>query len=128
MVKLHASQPTQPANSVSVSFGYVGSISAPDALTFDQIVDIVCDTYSRYKKEKGALPRLKTIGGTRAPSSSNGSTLASKQVETIATLQHQIAKQSEEQEKSQKMIEALLQALNKHIPNFNFHPPLSSSS
>ncbi|PON89033.1 hypothetical protein TorRG33x02_152620 [Trema orientale] len=121
---LGAEKRTQLVNSLSES---VESVSAPDALTDDQIVDIVRDTHSRYK-EKGALPRLKAIGGTRAPSSTNGSTLASKQAKTIATLQRQIAKPSEEQEKSQKTIEALLQALNKYILNFNFQPPPSSSS
>ncbi|PON48402.1 hypothetical protein TorRG33x02_320490, partial [Trema orientale] len=92
MVKMRASQPTQPANSVSESVGSIGSVSAPNALTDDQIIDIVRGTRSRYKKGKGVLPRLKVIGGTRVPSSSNNSTLAREQAETIATLQHQIAK------------------------------------
>ncbi|PON40625.1 hypothetical protein PanWU01x14_295300 [Parasponia andersonii] len=93
---MRASQPTQTANSVSESVGSIGSVSAPIALTDDQIVDIV---------------------------------RARQQAETIATLQHQIAKQSKEQEKSQKTIATLLlQVLNEHIPNFNFQPPASSSS
>ncbi|PON66967.1 hypothetical protein PanWU01x14_105490 [Parasponia andersonii] len=85
-----ASQPTQPANYVSESVSSIGSVSASKALTDDQIVDIVRGTRSRYKKEQSALPRLKAIGGTRVPSSSNGSTLAREQAETIATLQLQI--------------------------------------
>ncbi|PON71873.1 hypothetical protein PanWU01x14_070600 [Parasponia andersonii] len=43
-------------------------------------------SFGREEKGKGALPRLKAIGGNRAPCSSNGSTLASKQAKTIATL------------------------------------------
>ncbi|PON89013.1 hypothetical protein TorRG33x02_152440 [Trema orientale] len=78
MFKIHASQPTQPANSVSESIGFIGSVYTPNVLTDDQIVDILRGIRSHYKKGKGALPRLKTIGGTRAPSSSNGSTLARK--------------------------------------------------
>ncbi|PON79737.1 hypothetical protein PanWU01x14_009690 [Parasponia andersonii] len=79
---------SEPANSVSES---VGSAFAPNALTDDKIIEIVRGTRSRYKKGKGALRRFKATGGTRAPSSSSSSTLATKQAETIAILQRQIS-------------------------------------
>ncbi|PON63097.1 hypothetical protein PanWU01x14_133690, partial [Parasponia andersonii] len=60
------------------------------------IFDIVRGIRSRYKKRKGALPRLKATGGTKAPSSNNSSTLVREQADTIVTLKRQIAKQSEE--------------------------------
>ncbi|PON77862.1 hypothetical protein PanWU01x14_022160, partial [Parasponia andersonii] len=122
MIKMRASRLAQSANTDES----VGSVPSPDTLTDDQIVDIVRGTRSRYKKGKGTLPRLKAIRGTAHNSSSN-SALAREQAETIAALQRQIAKQSEEQEKSQKTIKSLIQALKEHIPNFNFQPSPHSS-
>ncbi|KAM6548023.1 hypothetical protein CsatB_019699 [Cannabis sativa] len=81
---------------------------------------MVLGTRSHYKKERGPMPRLKAIGGTRAANNSVYN-LYKDQAAPIASL---IQKLTETQDN----FEGLLEQLKKDLSGFNYQPPNANNA
>lgn len=96
------------------------------------IMTQVLGSRSRYIKVLGPLPKLSTVGGSRA---TNISLKHNDDGEKIMDMQQMIDEQKQtivEQQQTiseqQKKFDALLQQLQQVIPGFSFQPPSTGSS